>query len=294
MIDGVRVRAQQTAVPPVVKRSIFEDVRFRNASSQVPGATQPTGFHRHMFRPARIPSALVTFVAVAFLAAIAPALSAQAAARRADAPPRGYGDLNFAVSQPIGDFSKFIGTGYGLTGGFVWNLDRDRVFGIRVDGGFVEYGSETIGGCLVSCRVPVDVTTTNDIGFGGIGPQLSVPTGPFRPYVNATAGFSYFFTHSSISDSDEYDNGAYDHTNHDDLVFAVTGGGGVLIPVSMRRIPVLLDLGATVHRNGQASYLRKGSIKDLPDGSIVINPIRSDANFVTYRIGVSIGISTGR
>jgi hypothetical protein len=77
-------------------------------------------------------------------------------------------------------------------------------------------------------------------------------------------------------------------------VFAVTGGGGVLIPVSMRRIPVLLDLGATVHRNGQASYLRKGSIKDLPDGSIVINPIRSDANFVTYRIGVSIGISTGR
>ncbi len=249
-----------------------------------------------MFRSARIFSALVTFAAVAAFAAITPALSAQttATSRGESVPPRGYGDLNFAVSQPIGDFSNFIGTGYGLTGGFVWNLDRDRVFGIRAEGGFVQYGSETIGGCLVSCRVPVDVTTTNDIAFGGIGPQISVPAGPFRPYVNATAGFTYFFTHSSINDSDEYDYGAYDHTNHDDVVFAVTGGGGVLIPLSMRTIPVLLDLGATVHRNGQASYLRKGSIKDLPDGSIVISPIRSDANFVTYRIGVSIGIPMGR
>ena len=249
-----------------------------------------------MSRPARTYSALVTFAAVAALHAIALPLSAQttAARRGQPAPPRGYGDLNFAVSQPIGDFRNFIGTGYGVTGGFLWNLDRDRVFGVRAEGGFVQYGSETIGGCLVSCRVPVDVTTTNDIAFGGIGPQISVPAGPFRPYVNATAGFSYFFTHSSISDSDEYDSGAYDHTNHDDLVFAVTGGGGVLIPVSMRTVPVLLDLGATVHRNGQASYLRKGSIKDLPDGGIVISPIRSDANFVTYRIGVSIGIPTRR
>jgi len=258
-------------------------------------ATQPTGYIVTMFRSARIFSALVTLAAVAALHAIPPALSAQTnAARRGDsALPRGYGDLSFAVSQPIGDFGDFIGTGYGLTGGFVWNLDRDRVFGIRAEGGFFQYGSETIGGCLVSCRVPVDVTTSNDIAFGGIGPQISVPAGPFRPYINATAGFTYFFTHSSINDSDEYDTGAYDHTNHDDLVFALTGGGGVLIPVYMRTVPVLLDLGATMHRNGQATYLRKRSIKDLPDGSILISPIRSEANFVTYRIGVSIGVPTG-
>ena len=202
----------------------------------------------------------MTLAAFAALHAIAPPLSAQTnATRRGEsAIPRAYGDLNFAVSQPIGDFRNFIGTGYGVTGGFLWNLDRDRVFGIRAEGGFLQYGSETIGGCQVSCRVPVDVTTTNDIAFGGIGPQISVPTGPFRPYVNATAGFSYFFTHSSIHDSDEYDSGAFDHTNSDDLVFALTGGGGVLIPLSLRTVPVLLDLGATVHRNGQATYLREG------------------------------------
>jgi hypothetical protein len=245
-----------------------------------------------MFRPVYVQRALVTVAALVVVHAMTPALFAQTnPTRRGDsALPRGYGDLNFAVSQPIGAFGDFIGTGYGLTGGFVWNFDRDRVFGIRAEGGFVQYGSETIGGCLVSCRVPVDVTTSNDIAFAGIGPQISVPAGLFRPYINATAGVSYFFTHSSVNDDDGYYNGAFDATNHDDAVFALTGGGGVLIPLSMRRTPVLLDLGATFHRNGQATYLRKGSIRDLPDGSIVISPIRSEANFVTYRIGISIGV----
>lgn len=245
-----------------------------------------------MSRLARYSSALV---AIATFASIASTLSAQAnPVRRESALPRGYGDINFAVSQPLGAFNDYIGAGYGLTGGFVWNFDRDRVFGIRAEGGFVQYGNERTGACLVSCRVEVDVNTSNDIVFGGIGPQITVPAGPFRPYLNATAGFSYFFTHSSITGRNNYENDVFDTTNHDDAVFALTGGGGFLIPLSMRRTPVLLDLGATFHRNGEATYLRKGSIVDNPDGSITISPIRSEANFITYRIGVSIGVPSGR
>ena len=246
-----------------------------------------------MSRPARFSRALVAF---ASFGAIATALTAQPnpVRRGESALPRGYGDINFAVAQPIGAFNDFIGAGYGLTGGFVWNFDRDRVFGIRAEGGFVQYGNERTGACLVNCRVEVDVNTSNDIVFAGIGPQISVPAGPLRPYLNATAGFSYFFTHSSISGDNGYENDVFDTTNHDDGVFALTGGGGFLIPLSMRRTPVLLDIGATFHRNGEATYLRKGSITDNPDGSITINPIRSEANFITYRIGVSIGVPTGR
>ena len=222
------------------------------------------------------------------LGAVATALPAQV--RRAESTqPRGYGDINFAVSQPVGAFNEFTGEGYGITGGFVWHFDRDRVFGLRAEGGFLQYGSERTGLCFPNCRVDIDVNTSNDIVFAGIGPQLSVPAGPVRPYMNATAGLSYFFTHSSISGRNGNENN-YDTTNHDDAVFALTGGGGVLIPLSMRRTPVLLDLGVTYHRNGEASYLRKGSIVDNPDGSITITPIRSDANFITYRLGVSIGI----
>ena len=244
-----------------------------------------------MFRPVRFFSTLVAFAAVSVIAST---LSAQAnpTRRGGSSLPRGYGDINFAISQPIGSFNDFIGAGYGLTGGFVWNLDRDRVFGIRAEGGFVQYGNERTGACLINCRIEVDVNTSNDIVFGGIGPQITVPAGWFRPYLNATAGFSYFFTHSSISGNDGYDNDVFDTTNHDDAVFALTGGGGFLIPLSMRRTPVLLDIGSSFHRNGEATYLRKGSIVDRPDGSVVINPIRSEANFITYRIGVSIGIPT--
>jgi hypothetical protein len=245
-----------------------------------------------MSRPARFFTVLVT---VAVAAATAPALSAQAnPVRRADSSlPRGYGDINFAVSQPVGDFNDFVGAGYGITGGFVWNLDRDRVFGIRAQGGFLQYGNERTDACLISCRIPVDINTSNDIVFAGIGPQITVPAGPIRPYMNATAGLGYFFTHSSISSNNDYDNN-FDATNHDDAVFALTGGGGFMIPLSMRRTPVLLDIGATFHRNGEATYLRKGSITDNPDGSININPIRSEANFITYRLGVSIGVPTRR
>ncbi len=243
-----------------------------------------------MSRPARFLSGVLTLAVTA-----ATTLSAQAnPTRRADSSlPRGYGDINFAISQPIGDFDDFIGAGYGITGGFVWNLDRDRVFGIRAEGGFVQYGNERTAHCLINCRIGVDVNTSNDIIFAGIGPQITVPAGPLRPYLNATAGLSYFFTHSSVSGEDDYE-GYFDTMNHDDAVFALTGGGGFLIPLSLRRTHVLLDLGATFHRNGEATYLRKGSIRDLPDGNIEISPIRSEANFITYRIGVSIGVPTRR
>ena len=246
-----------------------------------------------MFRPVRIFSAVA---ALAATGATASMLSAQVnPTRRADSSlPRGYGDIRFAVSQPIGDFNDFIGEGYGITGGFVWNLDRDRVFGIRGEGGFLQYGNERTGHCLINCRIGVDVNTSNDIVFAGIGPQITVPAGPVRPYLNATAGFSYFFTHSSVSSDDDYEGNYFDTTNHDDAVFALTGGGGFMIPLSMRRTQVLLDIGATFHRNGEATYLRKGSIRDLPDGSIEINPIRSEANFITYRLGVSIGVPSTR
>lgn len=244
-----------------------------------------------MFRPAR------TFGASVALAAFSATVTTVAAqpdrTRRADTSlPRAYGDITFTVSQPLGAFNDFISEGYGVSGGVVWNLDRDRVFGIRLDGGFVQYDSEKKRACVsttIGCRIEVDVNTANDIVFAGIGPQITVPAGPVRPYLNATGGFSYFYTHSSVSGRDRYDD-QFDTTNHDDAVFALTGGGGILIPLSMRRTPVLLDLGATYHRNGEATYLRRGSITDNPDGTIVVTPIRSEANFITYRIGVSIGV----
>jgi len=282
-------------MPSVVKRSTDGDVLAARRHRGPRIAADSTFRYGFMLRPVRIFGALV---ALATFGTSATTLPAQAnPVRRVDTSlPRAYGDISFAVSQPLGAFDDFISEGYGVSGGVVWNLDRDRVFGIRLEGGFLQYDSESRRACVsstIGCRVVVRVNTDNDIVFGGIGPQITVPAGPIRPYLNATAGFSYFYTHSSVRGRTGYDD-LFDTTNHDDGVFALTGGGGILIPLSMRRTQVLLDLGARYHRNGEATYLRRGSITDNPDGSIVVTPIRSEANFITYRIGVSVGVPTRR
>ncbi len=78
--------------------------------------------------------------------------------------------------------------------------------------------------------------------------------------------------------------------NYHDGTFAWGVGGGLLIPFKTRKGEVAIDLGARYHNNGQVSYLRKGGIEDLPNGDIVLHTIQSDANLVTYRVGVSFSI----
>ena len=38
------------------------------------------------------------------------------------------------------------------------------------------------------------------------------------------------------------------------------------------------------------TYLTEGDIQDNPDGSITLFPVVSEANLVSYRLGVTIGI----
>lgn len=57
-----------------------------------------------------------------------------------------------------------------------------------------------------------------------------------------------------------------------------------------RRHPVSFDLSAQATYNGEAVYLRHGGIVDNPDGTLTLSPIRSEANLLTFRAGVAIGL----
>jgi hypothetical protein len=175
-------------------------------------------------------------------------------------------------------------------------VQRGGAFALRADGGFIVYGSETRRVCFsetVGCRILLDLTTTNSIGYLNIGPQLMLPDGPVRPYVNAAIGGSYFGTSSSVDGVDGNDDAFANTTNFDDITLAWTGGGGLLISLSRGRTPVLLDLGVRYHGNGEVEYLKEGDIQDNPDGTITITPTRSEANLLTFQIGVSIGARAG-
>ena len=107
--------------------------------------------------------------------------------------------------------------------------------------------------------------------------------------MNASLGFSAVVTTSSLGGDDGYDDYA-STTNFSDGVFAWRAGGGVRIRVNGGRKPVYLDFGVERHQNGIADYLTKGDILDHPDGSITLFPNRTEANLVTFRMGVSFGI----
>lgn len=174
-------------------------------------------------------------------------------------------------------------------------MDPAGAASLRVDLGFLNYGNETIRICVTTpCRVTGDLTTSNNIVFGGIGPEFAVGSGgPIRAYANGSIGFAYFATTSSVEGANNDGDPFASDTNFEDATFAWNGGGGIQIRVSSGRNPVYLDFGARYHGNGEAEYLRKGDIQDLPDGSVVLNPQRSDTNLWTLRIGVSVGLSSG-
>lgn len=209
--------------------------------------------------------------------------------------PRVYIGIQGVYARPVGQFGDYVKHGGGLNLSGTFPVTRGNVFALRADGGFIVYGSETRRVCFsatVGCRIELDLTTTNSIAYLNVGPQLMVPTGAVRPYINAAIGGSYFGTTSSVDGVDGNDDDFASTTNFDDITFAWNAGGGVLIRLSSGRTPVLLDLGVRYHGNGEVEYLKEGDIVDNPDGSITITPTRSEANLVTFQLGVSIGASS--
>lgn len=226
------------------------------------------------------------------------AMPAHAQAQEPDTAtvPQFYIGIQGQYARPVGEFRDYVKHGGGINANFAFPIPRGGAFALRADGGFIVYGSETRQVCFsqtVGCRILLDLTTTNSIAYLNVGPQLMLPDGPVRPYLNAAIGGSYFGTSSSVSGTDGNDEDFASTTNFDDVTFAWAGGGGILVRLSGGATPVLLDLGIRYHGNGEVEYLKKGDITDNPDGTITISPTRSDANLLTFQIGVQLGGTAG-
>lgn len=201
--------------------------------------------------------------------------------------PGGALYANFVVADAVGDLGTVVDQGYGLELGAGLPIAAEGHLRLRVDGGFSIYGLERIDYCGYGCRVASTVTTTNSIFYGGVGPEMVFGAGAIRPYVHGSAGMSWFVTSSSVDDHDGL--GPYlDTTNYSDTVFSWRVGGGLRFGVGHG--PVFIDLGATLHDNGLASYLTRGDIVDNPDGTITMYPNLSEANLVSFKMGVAIAL----
>lgn len=195
----------------------------------------------------------------------------------------------FQYAQPVGDFHQNVSRGFGLAGHFVYGLDPQAIFGIRVDAGFVNYGNETHDVPFSSSvrRIIVRQQTSNNIFLASVGPQITLPIGRVRPYVNGGIGFAYFFTETSLNSVDDVQ--IAQTTNYSDYSLAYSGGAGFNIPITSGAAAMSLDIGARYNSISSAKYLTKGDIADDPnsDFGIIITPHLSAANFIAYHLGIS-------
>ncbi len=223
------------------------------------------------------------------------AVGAPTAMAQHDGGPAGQVGITLLLGDPLGDMGTLVDQAFGLQIDGGVPVAAEGHLRLRADFGFLIYGHERQEFCYavpVGCRIGLDMTTDNAIVFGGIGPEIVLARGAVEPYVNASLGFSYFVTTSSLGD-DGYEDFA-STTNYSDGVFAWRAGGGVRVRVSRGRTPVFIDLGVERHENGVADYLTEGDIFDHPDGSITLYPNRTEANVMTFRMGVTFSWQRSR
>jgi opacity protein-like surface antigen len=199
--------------------------------------------------------------------------------------------LDLIQSRPQGAFGRNVGLGYGIDGAYLFRLDDAGVWSLRVGAGIVSYGDEsrrTVLSESVGGRVQVNVKTNNYIVPMSIGAQLGRPTGLFRPYVNAGIGGLAFFTESHLEGDNDHSAFA-GTTNHSSIAPSWTAGGGIDMPVYNGKTTVQIDLGAQYIGGGQARYLARGSITDLPGARISVTPLESETHLLIVRLGARVG-----
>ena len=210
--------------------------------------------------------------------------AAAAEAQRAEVIPPIGGGIRLINAQPIGEFRNYVQDGWGVGGDFRWFPAKQEVFSLRADAGFLLYGQQSTYECFdAGCRITVKITTSNNIFSGLVGPELQAPSGVIRPYVNALAGWTVFWTQSSADGQNSNDN-AFTTTNYRDNLFTSALGGGVRIPIGQK---LKLDFNVRRNFNGRARYLTRDS---FGDGTSTTPTVReSDVNMWTYALGVSFG-----
>jgi len=198
--------------------------------------------------------------------------------------------LGLIVAQPTGVFAETTNLGAGLAANALFRLDRNAIAHIRTEVSFVNYGnvnqrlplSPTLGNLI-----QVNLRTSNNIASFLVGPQLLGPTGAFTVYANALAGFSAFWTLSSVEGTNDRVTFA-STTNSSDFAWAYGGSAGAYLRVAGGERPVRLELGVRALRHDHVTYLTADAVRASLRDNRVAEPIRSRVDFYTYLIGAQL------
>jgi hypothetical protein len=204
--------------------------------------------------------------------------------------PRARAGIFGNYISPKGEFGEFVDQGFGLSGWVGLPIGPSGQVFVGLEGSFANYGTRT-NTVPLSPTIPglyVDVTTSSNIATIGIPLRIELTPGPIRPYVVGSVGLAYFWTETSARGTSSSGDFARS-INFDDITAQWTAGGGIAIQVSKGLTPVSIDLGLRQVMNGEVEYLTEESVID-DGGPITVVPIRSEANFLVWQVGVKVGI----
>jgi Outer membrane protein beta-barrel domain len=209
---------------------------------------------------------------------------------------RGEGGISFVVGTPQGQFDTQVdATGFGINAFGGVRFGRNSPVLLGLDLGFLIYGLERRSEAF-SLTIPdvrVDVITSNNIVLSHFLLRFQPARGPVRPYFDGLIGFKYLFTETRIRDQTYInDEPIATTTNFDDVALSYGVGGGLSVAVARtgsggRRGAISLDIGVRYLLGGQASYLRRGSIR-RSGGRVSYDVFSSETNLLETRIGASI------
>ena len=221
----------------------------------------------------------------------------QPAANPVQGPARYSVGIAANVGQPLGEFAQNVGTAYGLDGFGTLGLDSRGIFSLRAQLGFVQYSSkdETFWVQSGFGLFELESVTKSGVLTLGAGPQLMAPSGNIRPYVAGTIGFSRFSTETSINvPASQSNSGTSEQldqqTVSSDFIMSLTGTAGIAFHLGFLGNSAMGDLGVRYHHNGLARYVSSDGVQYDGNGNATVTPTTSEANFLTYRIGVVIPI----
>jgi hypothetical protein len=207
---------------------------------------------------------------------------------------------------PVSGLRDNVGTGGGVRLALGSWIDQSPIlFGLDI--GFFGYGhveEEVPFSSAVGPRVPVEVSTSNNVLETHLTARLQPRTGRFRPYAEVLAGFKYLFTRSHIDTDDiggDLDDEAASATNFDD--FALSGGVGAGLDIQVYRQDnagkpvrrVDLHLGVQYLLGQEAEYLTEGALSDENGNGQLdrseLDVHRSRTTFLQPTIGVTVRLA---
>lgn len=196
-----------------------------------------------------------------------------------------YGSTFMAI-EPRSDFARYARRGFGASlQGYV-GLDRWGVAGLRGDASHLIYGDRSFA----------DTSVANNISTALVGPQLTIPWGPIRPYVSAGLGVAHMFstmsydcepvhqcetTYDEETDTYETETRKWKARNHR-FTYAWSRRAGVNIALhrfARSRTRLALDVSVGEHGNGPTEYGIPGEKEKLATGK---------TRYRVWLVGVSV------